>query len=948
MNIDELDHALDEKDVKNAETFRRTQETAILIIMFIDMAKSTETRENMGEIAFEKFREDKKERFTAIIEANNAGKVVKDLGDGLLAVFALPDLAVKVALRLQESLKDECCQIRIGLDMGQVTQELEQQIVRDVFGRHVNRAARIEALADGGHVLTSYAVWDNAKGWLKHLETIGWKAHGSYRLKGIADPQAVYEPHDSRISAPMAALRGEKVRPEEEIVYCHSCGRYVQAQQTFTCRTCGASGICTEYCYDARQRQCLECSAKSGATALPAPRSEEPAAALRREPAAPPAFDALLCYSPQDKAFVARLVAYLKHEGVSVWFDEEQIDLGDRILEKTRDGMRSSRFLLVCLSRNFAASAWGRTEYAALLAHEIETRNAAVLPVIVGEYREADVPPMLYDKYLVDIREKEGIERLTRKIRLKTEQSAHHPDPAEPPQPTPPPEDALIALKELENCLLPFSNPRKFDDELVFEFDKLGLRLLGALERFQAHASLFQDVITEYQQIAEHLFAKIADAELQRVFTFRMHKLEAFIEDVSGANCGEHALSKAVFTDSPYLLAETDDFEITRAIKKLLSRDDLEESEGLAWLLKDGFAGAKRRLEKIADTDAAAQASHVLWKRSPRIFLYYNETFWDVIKFMLEREGIKWKLRFYAMKTLLKRTLAREEAEDVLNNFLPDEQQTLCAYLALHPKRECRALALDRLPRDARWDLLLCPNVPLLIVREFVDQSCRDASASYVKALFLLLRPRLLAADTPLAIWETYNILYRFYHHPAFLEETFFRALIDLHKEVCQKTQLYPTTRQMEQDFQQAFQKFCAKSVMKDADVQEMTHIPLPIQRKLAHDGYFPKYFICNNRDVIALETVPHVERRPDVVNFFRMRLINGRALEKLATNKLIMREYPNRAEFCRHPKANPIIVRNYLATLTRSDMKVIAADKNASVFAREMAKKYLTLGSTA
>ena len=135
---------------------------------------------------------------------------------------------------------------------------------------------------------------------------------------------------------------------------------------------------------------------------------------------------------------------------------------------------------------------------------------------------------------------------------------------------------------------------------------------------------------------------------------------------------------------------------------------------------------------------------------------------------------------------------------------------------------------------------------------------------------------------------------------------------------------------------------------MKDADVQEMTHIPLPIQRKLAHDGYFPKYFICNNRDVIALETVPHVERRPDVVNFFRMRLINGRALEKLATNKLIMREYPNRAEFCRHPKANPIIVRNYLATLTRSDMKVIAADKNASVFAREMAKKYLTLGSTA
>lgn len=946
MNLDDLTQTLDEIDVNSAETFRKTQETAILIIMFIDMAKSTETREKMGEIAFERFREERKRRFTSLIEANNAGKVVKDLGDGLLAVFALPDLAVKIALRLQESLTNDACQIRIGLDMGQVTQELEKQIVRDVFGRHVNRAARIEALGDGGHVLVSYAVWDNAKGWLKHLETIAWKAHGSYRLKGIAEPQAVYEAYQAQLTQPMAALRGEKVHADEELAYCKLCGRYVKLQATFTCRTCGATDVCTEYCYDSQRRQCIECAAKATSSEGISPPEEEFVLSPEFEVAEHPSFDVLLCYAPRDKTFVSRLTAYLKHEGLSVWLDEEQIDLGDRILDKTRQGMACSRFIVVCLSKHFNASQWQRQEYLALLAHEIETRNASVLPVIVGEYHDADVPALLYDKYLVDIRAEEGLERLLRKLRVQPAQPAGV-QPAAAPAPTPPPEEVLLALKDVEDQLLHLSNPRQFDDELVFEFDKIGLRLLDAFARFPAHVAAFHDLVSEYRQAAEHILGHLADSELRRVFLFRLNRLEDAIEDVSGANCGESFLSKYALTDSPFIFDVSDDFELARTIKKLLSRDELEESEGLDWLLRDGFSTAKTRLERIA-APTVAQLSQVLWKRAPRIFLYYNESFWDVIKFMLEREGIKWKLRFYAMKTLLTRSLTCEEAEEILQNFLEDEQHVFYAFLALHPKRECRALALGKLPDESKWDILVCPSVPLLIVRELVEHICQKMSASYVKAMFLLLRPRLLAADKPLTIWETYNILYRFYQHPVFMEETFFHALIDLHQQVSQKTQISPTTAQIEKEFQQSFQKFCAKSVMKDADVQEMTHIPLPIQRKLAHDGYFPKYFICNNRDVIALETIPHVERRPDIVNFFRLRVINGKALERLATNKLIMREYPNRAEFCRHPKANPLHVRNYLATLTRSDMKQLSVDKNASVFAREMAKKYLTLGTEA
>ncbi len=253
-------------DVQKAETFRRTQKTALLVIMFIDVVNSTQLREELGEVRFQNLLREKKSALSSIIKRGNTGEVVKDTGDGLLGIFAVTDAAVQIALEIQETLASHpTFKVRIGIDMGQVTQETEHGIVKDVFGSHVNRAARIEALGAGGHVLTSYTVWDNAKRWLKHLEHIVWKKHGSYRLKGISDPQEVYEPYNPQLTEPLEELSGEKVSMQEELRHCKLCGRYVKLTETFTCRTCGTEGICTEYCFNKEQRQCLECISKASA-----------------------------------------------------------------------------------------------------------------------------------------------------------------------------------------------------------------------------------------------------------------------------------------------------------------------------------------------------------------------------------------------------------------------------------------------------------------------------------------------------------------------------------------------------------------------------------------------------------------------------------------------------------------------------------------------------------
>jgi hypothetical protein len=96
-----------------------------------------------------------------------------------------------------------------------------------------------------------------------HLPQVDWKAHGSYRLKGFADPQAVYEPYNKMLTTPLAVLSGQKVPVTEEVGYCKLCGRVVKLTETFKCRTCGTEGICTAYCLHQAQQQCLECASKA-------------------------------------------------------------------------------------------------------------------------------------------------------------------------------------------------------------------------------------------------------------------------------------------------------------------------------------------------------------------------------------------------------------------------------------------------------------------------------------------------------------------------------------------------------------------------------------------------------------------------------------------------------------------------------------------------------------
>jgi class 3 adenylate cyclase len=202
------------------DDFRKSKDTAVLTIMFTDIKGFTSLTEEKGDAHANAMRRAHDQILVRAIEEQRAGKVVKHIGDAVMAVFAEPSAAVERALVIQERIRQfnrEHPQqapllVRIGLHMGQVT--TENKINLDVFGRHVNRASRVEGLADGGQIYLTYSVFDSAKGWLVgHADQeAAWKLHGQYYVKGIEEPLEIYEVFNAQQVRPRPPERARKKR----------------------------------------------------------------------------------------------------------------------------------------------------------------------------------------------------------------------------------------------------------------------------------------------------------------------------------------------------------------------------------------------------------------------------------------------------------------------------------------------------------------------------------------------------------------------------------------------------------------------------------------------------------------------------------------------------------------------------------------------------------------
>jgi predicted ATPase/class 3 adenylate cyclase len=128
---------------------------------------------------------------TRAIEAKS-GKVLKNTGDGMIAVFEGAADAVSATLDAQGALTEEVwgtpvpIRVRMGMHAGEA--EVGEG---DFYGPVLNRAARIMAAGHGGQVLASGTIADLVGAAIP--DGASWLDLGEHRLKDLTDPEHLYQ-----------------------------------------------------------------------------------------------------------------------------------------------------------------------------------------------------------------------------------------------------------------------------------------------------------------------------------------------------------------------------------------------------------------------------------------------------------------------------------------------------------------------------------------------------------------------------------------------------------------------------------------------------------------------------------------------------------------------------------------------------------------------------------
>ncbi len=91
--------------------------------------------------------------------------------------------------------------------------------------------------------------------------------------------------------------------------------------------------------------------------------------------------DVFISHATEDKAEVARpLAEALRRRGISVWYDDFELRIGDSLRQRIDAGIARSRFGLVILSKAFFAKGWTQYELAGFVT-QMNSGQKSLLPI---------------------------------------------------------------------------------------------------------------------------------------------------------------------------------------------------------------------------------------------------------------------------------------------------------------------------------------------------------------------------------------------------------------------------------------------------------------------------------------------------------------------------------------------------------------------------------------
>jgi class 3 adenylate cyclase len=153
----------------------------LLTVLFTDIVGSTTMAARLGDAQWRRVVARHDEQVTAVV-VHHGGRVVKTMGDGVLATFPTPAGAVRAALAVRTAMVRAGLEVRAGVHTGEV-----EVLGEDISGFAVNLAARLQDACSPGSVLVSRTVTDLVAG-----SGLRFRSQGERTLRGIPGTWEVY------------------------------------------------------------------------------------------------------------------------------------------------------------------------------------------------------------------------------------------------------------------------------------------------------------------------------------------------------------------------------------------------------------------------------------------------------------------------------------------------------------------------------------------------------------------------------------------------------------------------------------------------------------------------------------------------------------------------------------------------------------------------------------
>lgn len=177
--------------LKELENFRRS-----VAVLFTDIQGSTAYYEKFGDVTGLAMVHQCNSLLDGVV-SKHGGRVVKHIGDAIMATFDNCEKCVRTAVEMQQQLKglnaskkeEDQTRVRIGAHYGLGIVKSD-----DVFGDVVNVASRVQSLASPEQILISDSLF-------KEVVRCEFDAAllGRFQLKGKAEEREIYEVRWSRI-----------------------------------------------------------------------------------------------------------------------------------------------------------------------------------------------------------------------------------------------------------------------------------------------------------------------------------------------------------------------------------------------------------------------------------------------------------------------------------------------------------------------------------------------------------------------------------------------------------------------------------------------------------------------------------------------------------------------------------------------------------------------------